>query len=198
MKVDLISTVRSASLLCDGAMGTELIRRGLAPGECGMQWNERRPDDVRNVHKDYANAGCQIITTNSFGGTQTMLGLHGFGAHVRDWNRMAASLARDAIGKDGWVFGDVGPFGDFLEPLGDMTPEGLRAILSEQIEALVAGGVDAILVETMSDPAEAVVGVQAAKALSSLPVVVTFAFQNTSGTFRTMMEFLWMELSLQP
>lgn len=187
MKTTLLSAARDGVIVCDGAMGTELIARGLTPGECGMRWNQHRPDDVRDVHKAYVHAGCQVITTNSFGGTRTMLGRHGLEAHGSDWNKTAASLAREAVGDGGWVLGDVGPFGDFLEPLGETTTEELLAIFSEQIQALVEGGADAILVETMSDPAEAVVGVHAAKAVSSLPVVVTFAFQKTGGAFRTMM-----------
>ncbi|MEI8341362.1 MAG: homocysteine S-methyltransferase family protein, partial [Verrucomicrobiota bacterium] len=176
MKSNLLAAIRKEVHVCDGAMGTQLIARGLTPGECGMRWNQERAGDVGAVHGAYVEAGCRLITSNSFGGTKTMLGRHGFEMHVKDWNRMAATLAREAVGDKGWVLGDVGPFGDFLEPLGEMTPEELQTIFSEQIEALVEGGADAILVETMSDPAEATVGVRAAKAVSSLPVVVTFAF----------------------
>jgi 5-methyltetrahydrofolate--homocysteine methyltransferase len=108
---------------------------------------------------------------------------------VAELNRAAAEVARSVAGETGWVLGDVGPFGDFLEPLGDMTSDELRDIFSAQIEALLAGGADAILVETMSDPAEAVVGVEAAKSCNpDVPVIVTYAFQKTGpGEFRTMM-----------
>ena len=187
MKTSLLSALRDAVIVCDGAMGTQLIARGLKPNECGMKWNQDRADDVRAVHKAYADAGCRLITTNSFGGTRTMLARHGMEMHGPDWNRRAATLAREALGSKGWVLGDVGPFGDFLEPLGDMTEGELQSIFAGQIQALVDGGADAILVETMSDPAEAVVGVRAAKSVSSLPVVVTFAFQKTGGAYRTMM-----------
>lgn len=168
-------------------MGTELIARGLAPGECGMRWNREREAEVRAVHAAYVEAGCRLITTNSFGGSRSMLGRHGLEGRLSDLNRMAAVLARQALGGDGWVLGDVGPFGDFLEPLGDVTPDQLQEIFAEQIQALIEGGADAILVETMSDPAEAAVGIRAAKSLGSLPVVATFAFQKTGGFFRTMM-----------
>ena len=187
MKSDILSACRSSVLVCDGAMGTQLMLRGLAPGECGMRWNEERAADVGAVHSAYVRAGCRLITTNSFGGTRAMLDRHGLGDRVLDWNRKAAALARAAAGPDGWVFGDVGPFGDFLEPLGDMTEDGLLAIFGEQIDALAEGGADAVLVETMSDPAEAAVGVRAAKSASKLPVVVTYAFQKSADGFRTMM-----------
>lgn len=187
VKPDLLSACKSVGLVCDGAMGTQLMMRGLTPGECGMRWNDSRSADVRSVHSEYAKAGCRLITSNSFGGTRTMLDRHGLGEMVLPWNRLAAALAREAVGPDGWVFGDVGPFGDFLEPLGDMTEDRLMEIFSEQMAALVEGGADAILVETMSDPAEAAVGVRAAKAFGDFPVAVTFAFQKTNGQFRTMM-----------
>ncbi|MCK9588769.1 MAG: homocysteine S-methyltransferase family protein [Terrimicrobiaceae bacterium] len=187
MNPDLLSASRSAVLVCDGAMGTQLMLRGLTPGECGMRWNEERAADVGAVHSAYAQAGCRVITTNSFGGTRTMLGRHGLGDQVLDWNRKAAALARAAAGGNGWVFGDVGPFGDFLEPLGETAEDELLAIFSEQIGALVEGGADAILVETMSDPAEAAIGARAAKSVSGLPVAVTFAFQKSADGFRTMM-----------
>jgi 5-methyltetrahydrofolate--homocysteine methyltransferase len=106
---------------------------------------------------------------------------------VAEWNRLAASLASEAAGPDGWVIGDVGPFGDFIEPLGDTTEEQLEAIFREQIAALAEGGADAILVETMSDPAELCVGVRAAKACTGLPVIATYAFQKSAGRFRTLM-----------
>lgn len=168
-------------------MGTELFLRGLQSGECAMGWNEKRPADVAAVHEAYAKAGCQIITSNSFSGTRSMLGRHGSAEKTVDWNRLAVALARKALGSQGWVLGDVGPFGDFLEPFGETTPEELHLIFKEQISALVEAGANAILVETMSDPNEAAAGVQSAKAVCELPVVVTFAFQKAGDQFRTMM-----------
>jgi 5-methyltetrahydrofolate--homocysteine methyltransferase len=108
---------------------------------------------------------------------------------VAELNRAAARVARAAAGAHGWVLGDVGPFGDFLEPVGDTTADDLRAAFRDQIAALLEGGADAVLVETMSDPAEAVVGVEAAKDCNpEIPVIVTYAFQKTApGEFRTMM-----------
>ncbi|MCH7226593.1 homocysteine S-methyltransferase family protein [Haloferula sp. A504] len=187
MKTPLDQACLAEPLTCDGAMGTQLIQRGMSPGECGMRWNAERPDDIRAVHQDYRDAGCRLIITNSFGGTRSMLERHGEGGHTAEWNRLAAKIAADAAGPDGWVLGDVGPFGDFLEPMGETTTEELEAIFREQIEALAAGGADAILVETMSDPAELTVGVKTARQVTDLPVVATYAFQDSGGEFRTMM-----------
>jgi len=176
-------------LCCDGAMGTQLLARGLTSGECGMVWNVERPSDVGGIHLAYRDAGCDLITTNSFGGSRFALALHGLAARVTELNRAAARVARAAAGENGWLLGDIGPFGDFLEPVGEVTADELREAFQAQTAALLEGGADAILVETMSDPAEAVVGVEAAKACDkNIPVIVTYSFQKTAtGEFRTMM-----------
>lgn len=170
-------------------MGTQLMERGLTSGACGMLWNVDRPADVLAVHQAYRNAGCNLVTTNSFGGSRFALERHGLANRVAELNRAAAQIARQAAGDSGWVLGDVGPFGDFLEPVGDVTADDLRSAFRDQIAALLDGGADAVLVETMSDPAEAVVGVEAAKACNAkIPVIVTYSFQQTAANeFRTMM-----------
>jgi 5-methyltetrahydrofolate--homocysteine methyltransferase len=170
-------------------MGTQLMARGLTSGACGMLWNLDRPAEVGGIHQAYRNAGCELITTNSFGGSRFALQRHGLAERGAELNRAAAQVARAAAGETGWVLGDVGPFGDFLEPVGDVTADELREAFQAQIAALLEGGADAVLVETMSDPAEAVVGVAAAKACNpDIPVIVTYSFQKTApGEFRTMM-----------
>lgn len=185
----LLMELTHRPLCCDGAMGTQLFARGLGSGSCGMLWNVERPGDVAGIHLAYRDAGCDLITTNSFGGSRFSLEPHALTERVAELNRAAARVARTAAGDHGWVLGDVGPFGDFLDPVGDVTADELREALQVQIAALLEGGADAILVETMSDPAEAVVGVEAAKACDpKVPVIVTYSFQKTStGEFRTMM-----------
>ena len=185
----LLEELARRPLCCDGGMGTQLMARGLPTGACGMVWNLDEPAHVQAIHEDYRNAGCDLITTNSFGGSPTTLDQHGLAGRTVELNRAAAQLARAAAGDNAWVLGDVGPFGDFLEPMGDTTPEELRGIFRQQIEALLAGGADAVLVETMTDPGEAAVGVEAAKLCNpEIPAVVTYAFQKTAdGSFRTMM-----------
>ena len=186
--IDLLSALASRPLVCDGAMGTQLFARGLSSGETSLLWNADHPEKVREVHEAYRQAGCQLITTNTFGGTSSALDRHGLVERMAELNRAGAQIAREAAQDSAWVLGDVGPFGDFLEPLGDMTESELRAIFRAQIEALVEGGANAILVETMSDPAELEVGVKAAKECCDLPVFATYAFQkNGPAEFRTMM-----------
>lgn len=183
------SEVAARPLLIDGAMGTQLLLRGLPPNACGMEWNLSHPSEVAAIHADYRRAGCRLLTTNSFGGSAFALDRHGQRAQVRFWNEAAAKLARQAAGTEAWVAGDVGPFGDFLEPLGEVTAEELREVFREQVEGLLAGGVDAILIETMSDPAEVEVAISAALACrADLAVLASYTFQKTAaGEFRTLM-----------
>ena len=188
MRTDLLSELSKRPLLCDGAMGTQLLARGLDPAHCGMLWNVDAPERVRDVHAAYWAGGCQLITTNTFGGAPTSLARHALDSRVAELNRAGAAVAADIVGERGWVLGDVGPFGDFLEPFGDFTVDQLHAIFSEQIAALMAGGADAILIETMSDPAEVEVAAAAAKACGAPPIIATYAFQKTGeGEYRTMM-----------
>jgi len=187
---DLLAALAARPLLGDGAMGTQLFARGLGSGDCGMLWNTERAELVRSVHDAYRQAGCNLITTNTFGGTAYALALHGTGTAERmaELNRAGAQVAREVANNSAWVLGDVGPFGDFLEPLGDMEADELHSMFRAQIAALADGGVDAILIETMSDPAEMEIALSAAKEATSLPVLATYAFQKSSdGTFRTMM-----------
>jgi 5-methyltetrahydrofolate--homocysteine methyltransferase len=173
----------------DGAMGTLLMERGMKSGDCGMIWNLEQAADVEAIHRAYRDAGSRLLTTNSFGGSRFVLAMHHREQDVRQLNEAAAKVARAAAGDDAWVLGDVGPCGDFLEPVGDLTPEEVRDAFRDQIEGLLAGGADAILVETMSDPAEMTVGIEAALQCNpDIPVIATYAFQKTAdGGFRTMM-----------
>jgi 5-methyltetrahydrofolate--homocysteine methyltransferase len=186
---DLISSLAVRPLLCDGAMGTQLIAAGhLKPGVCGMLMNYEQPHYIRHVHDAYRKAGCDMLTTNTFGGTAHVLAGFGLENYVEELNKAGAQIAREAAGRLGWVLGNVGPFGDFLEPVGDMTVENLYSMFLEQIKALIEGGSDAILIETMSEPAEAEVAVAAARTLGDFPLIVTFAFQKSGeNEFRTMM-----------
>jgi 5-methyltetrahydrofolate--homocysteine methyltransferase len=185
----LDETARQELLIADGAMGTQLQARGLETGAPGELWNVARPDQVLAVHRSYREAGAQAILTNSLGGSRWKLQAAGEGHRVAELNRAAAGLAREAAREQAWVLGDVGPTGRFVAPLGTDSFEEFVAVFGEQIEALLAGGVDGILVETMSDLEEALAALQAAKALSDLPVAVTMTFtpDRSGGDYHTVM-----------
>jgi 5-methyltetrahydrofolate--homocysteine methyltransferase len=174
-------------LLGDGATGTQLQLRGLAPGAAGELWNVDQPDLVQQVHQAYLTAGSDLLTTNTFGGSSFVLAGHGAATRVRELNLAGARLARETAGERAWVLGDMGPFGGLLEPLGEALPEEVTLAFRTQADALLEGGADLLLVETMSDPAEAALAVQAAKAAGAEFVIATYAFQQSAVGYRTMM-----------
>ena len=185
---NLLTELAARPLLCDGAMGTQLIAAGLAPGDCGMLWCVEKPEVVESVHRRYRAAGCDLITSNSFGGCVTNLAHHNLQPRADELNRAAVQVARRAAGESAWVFADIGPFGGFLEPLGEMTADELLALFAQQAAALKSGGADAALIETMTDPAELAIAVRAAKQAAGWPVIATFAFDRGDGkNYRTMM-----------
>lgn len=188
MKINLLDAVRHHPRVCDGAMGTQLMAAGLAPGQCGERWNLTRPNDVTQIHQRYHDAGCQLITTNTFGGTRTQLARHACEDQLQKLNQNAATIAANVVGDHGWALGDIGPFGDFLEPFGEYTTAQLIDIFTQQAAALHEGGVDAFVVETMADTNELTAAVYAAhQAAPHLPVIATFAFQKSGDQFNTMM-----------
>ena len=180
-------TLARRPILGDGATGTQLQRVGLAPGACGELWNVEQPEQVRQVHRDYLAAGADLLTTNTFGGTLFVLAGHGAGARVHEINLAGARQAREIAGDRAWVLGDIGPFGGMFEPLGDALPDEVAIAFRQQAAALLKGGADLILVETMSDPAEAALAVQAAKVAGAEYVIATYSFQKSAAGFHTMM-----------
>jgi 5-methyltetrahydrofolate--homocysteine methyltransferase len=169
-------------------MGTQLMSLGLAPGECGELWNLNHPDRITEIHRRYLDAGVDLITTNSFGASSATLARHNHADKVHAINEAAARLARAAADDHAFVLADLGPFGDFLYPLGETTPEQLTEIFMQQLSALHAGGADAVIIETMTDPAELALAIHAAKKISNWPVIATYAFDRGDGSGpRTMM-----------
>ena len=183
---ELVST--DGYLVLDGAMGTMLQAAGLDDGGAPELWNVERPDVVRSIHEAYLKAGSKVVTTNTFGGTRPRLDMHGLGDRVGELNAAAARLAREAAAPFGaLVAGDLGPLGELLEPLGTMTPDAAQELFAEQVRGLVEGGIDLVLVETMSDLGEVACAVRAAQQVAAetgreLPVVVTLSFDTKGRT----------------
>lgn len=184
---NLLDALNDGPLLGDGAMGTMLQDLGNSEGGAPELWNVERADVVEAVLEGYAAAGSRLLTTNTFGGTRARLQMHDLDARVGELNQAAAELARRVADRyDGvFVLGDIGPSGELMEPMGELTPESAADMFGEQIRGLVAGGVDGILIETMSDLAEVEAAVTAARAEApGLPVLVTLSFDTN---LRTMM-----------
>jgi len=173
-------------VLVDGGMGTLLQDRGLDDGGAGELWNVERPDVVRDCHEAYAAAGARILTTNTFGGSRPRLRMHGLEDRVHELNAAAAAIAREVADRHGiLVAGDLGPSGELLAPLGAMTAEEAQTLFEEQLLGLCDGGIDVVLVETMSDLGEVLAAVAAARAVApDLPVIATLSFDTN---LRTMM-----------
>lgn len=179
-------TQLTTGLLIDGGMGTLLQDRGLEGGAPGELWNVDNPDAIRSAHQEYAAAGAGLLTTNTFGGTRPRLDLHGLGDRVHELNEAGARLAREVAAPAGALVGGcLGPTGELLEPLGTMSLDQAQEFFAEQLRGLVAGGIDVVLIETMSDLAELQAAVGSAQAVApELPVIATLSFDTN---LRTMM-----------
>ncbi len=172
--------------LFDGGYGWLLQERGLPPGEVAESWNVDNPDAIEALHEEYAVAGAQILTTNTFGGTRPRLDMNGLGDRCVEFNEAGARLARKVADRHHvLVAGDIGPTGELLEPLGTLTTDDAMALFAEQLRGLVAGGIDLVLIETMSDLTEVQAAVAAARFMApDLPIIATFSFDTN---LRTMM-----------
>ncbi len=177
-------------LLGDGAMGTQLMFAGLEQGNCGELWNLDHPERVLAIQRRYVDAGSDCLITNTFGGSRIMLNRHSEADHVVEINKAGVAIARQAFGeRDGYVLGDIGPFGGLLAPFGDFTEEQVQSAFAEQAAALVDGGADAIIVETQTSLEELLLGIRAAQAAGARCIIGSMAYDATldGSTFRTMM-----------
>ena len=173
-------------LLADGATGTTLFDMGLTSGQSPEFWNDTAPEKIAKLHQGFVDAGSDIILTNSFGGTRHRLKLHHAQDRTFELNEKAAIIGREVADKSDRkiiVAGSVGPTGELLVPLGELTYEGAVEAFVEQMEGLKSGGVDVLWIETMSAPDEMKAAAEAANSLD-MPYVITASF-DTAG--RTMM-----------
>lgn len=185
MESRFLELLQQRPVVCDGAMGTQLHVRGFAFGTCFEHLNLTHPQVVQEVHKAYILAGADVIQTNTYAGSRLHLEAFGLGDQVREINRRAARLAREVrefCGTQTLVAGSVGPLGPLVGTPGGLAAARAQALFTEQMAALIEGGCDLLVLETFGDLAEAVLALQAARALTSLPVVVQLTFGEDGRT----------------
>ena len=188
MKISLKQALRSGRVIIgDGGMGTELQKAGLEPGGCGDEWNLIHPERVLAIQRAYVEAGSQLLITNNFGSNRFVLARYELEDKVAALCRAGTKIARQAIGDGGWVLGDVGPCGGFLEPLGDITEEQLAESLRVQIGSLLEESVDGIIFETITALEELRVGIRVARELDAPCIIASLAYDKVRDGYKTMM-----------
>ncbi len=187
-KMNLRERISKDLFLLDGAMGTQLIARGIEVGKCNDYLNVESPDVVSDIHRSYFDAGSDAVLTNTFGANKYALGRHRLEEEAAKINSAGARIARKAGGQDKYVLGDIGPSGDFLEPLGSLKPEELKEAFARQAKVLLDGGVDGFIIETMTALDEVTVAIEAVKSVGGgVPVLASMSFDRAGDDFKTMM-----------
>lgn len=187
-KMSLRERIKRGLFLLDGAMGTQLIAHGVQVGKSNDYLNIESPNVVSDIHRSYFEAGSDAVITNTFGANRYALGRHGFAEETIKINKAGAQIARLAAGEENYVLGDIGPSGDFLEPLGRLKPEELKDAFAEQGKGLWDGGVDGFIVETMTALDEVTIAIEAVKSVSGgKPVLASMSFDRAGDNFKTMM-----------
>ncbi len=187
-RLSLKERMSEGLFLLDGAMGTQLIPRGTEGRVCNDYQNINSADIVFDVHRAYLEAGSDAVITNTFGANKYALARHGLAEEVAGINTAGAKMARRAAGEEKYVLGDIGPSGDFLEPLGSLKPDELEDAFAQQAKALLAGGVDGFIIETMTALDEIEIAIEAVESVSNdLPVFASMSFDRAGDDFKTMM-----------
>lgn len=185
MHPSLASLIAQGTVVTDGAWGTQLQQRGLPVGACPDLWNLDHAEQVESVARAYVEAGSQVVLTNTFGANRYVLERFNAAAQVAEINRRGVEISRSAAGSKAKVFASIGPSGVVLM-MGQVKESDVEAAFSVQAQALAAAGADALVIETMSDPAETVLAVRAGKQ-TGLPVIACMVFDSGKNHDRTMM-----------
>ncbi len=183
--MNLIETISEKTLLADGAMGTMLHARGIGFDKCFDELNLTNPVAVAEIHREYIEAGAQLIITNTFSANRFKLSKHGLQDDMAEINRAGVELAKRVVSasyQDVLIAGDVGPLGVRIAPYGRVKLEEAREAFAEQIRALAEAGADLIVIETMSDLYEIQEAIKAAKESCKLPVVASVTFTRDDRT----------------
>ncbi len=180
---DIFKLLKKETLLCDGAMGTQLLMRGVAPLQCKEEQNILNPSLVLSIHKDYVQAGAQIIETNTFAANYIQLKKYGLEKKIEKINKQAVYIAKEAAAKkDIFVAGSVGPIGALIKPYGPLSLWDVSKTYEEQINYLVDAGIDLIIIETISNLIEAKEAIKAAKNITNKPIICQLTIMSDGKT----------------
>ncbi len=186
---ELLNRLQSGQVLVgDGAWGTQLMARGLQPGDSPEAINLSEPGALATIAQLYVDAGADLVTTNTFGGSPLNLARYGLAERTEEINRAAVEALKPVVAGHALISASVGPTGSMLKPYGDTDPKTMSDAFHRQIGALIDGGADVICIETMIDLNEARLAVEATRALSSdIPIIATMTFDATPRGFFTTM-----------
>ncbi len=180
--------LQSGVIVGDGGWGTMLAERGLPAGAAPERWTLEHPEVIAEIARAYVDAGAELITTNTFGGSPIRLAQHRLENEFEAINRRGVEVVREAIGRRALVSASMGPSGRLLAPLGDAEPEEVERGFAAQARVLVDAGADIICIETMTDLQEATLAVRAVRSASAtIPIIATMTFDITPRGPFTMM-----------
>jgi 5-methyltetrahydrofolate--homocysteine methyltransferase len=184
-----LERLRAGEILCgDGGWGTQLMARGLKPGDSPEALNLSDPESLVEVATLYVDAGAELITTNTFGGSSLKLKSYSLDDQTEAINAAAIEALKPVTRGKAYISASIGPTGKLLKPFGDTEPEEIEESFTRQIGAVVGAGADIVCIETMIDLTEAQLALKAARSISSdIPIIATMTFDHTPrGYFTTM------------
>jgi len=187
--IPILDRLKSSEILMsDGALGTMLIARGLQPGQCPEMLNLEKPEWLIDIARAYLEAGSEIITANTFGGSPMKLADYGLEDKTEEINRIGIELVKSVAKGRAYTAASIGSTGKILQPYGDADPEDVYQNYLRQIKTVIEAGADIILIETMIDLDEAVIAVKAVREISrQIPVSATMTFNKTENGYFTVM-----------
>ena len=185
--MNVLEKVKSQGLLLDGGMGSMLIARGLGGGEAAEVWNVTKPEIIAEVHQAYYDAGADVASVNTFGGSALKLAQMKVSQSMEEINRAAVQIAKKVRKPGQYVAGDIGTLGEMLAPMGPLTPEEALGAFADQAAVLDDEGVDFFTAETLFDLNLALAAVKAVKSVSDKPVFCSMTFKQTPKGFFTIM-----------
>lgn len=182
MERSFVDEIQERVIVADGAMGTMFYAKGVYVNRCYDELNLSSPEMVGEIHREYLQAGAQLIETNTFGANPIKLGPHGLAEKTMQINQRGAEIARDIAGERAWVAGSIGPLGKPLSPIGKIAVSEALALFRPQVRGLVQGGVDLFVLETISDVQELAAAIQAVRRECELPIVACATFPAEGRT----------------